>query len=115
MKLRNCNRAMMIFMSLMLATTGCGKKNDYEKEGFARIQEIMDNSEFYQEELFDETNEENYKPFYQNYLENFAKYMTQEQYELFLAVVIGMSDQEEYDYVNTYSKLNDIFYITQIN
>jgi len=98
----------------MLATTGCGKKNDYEKEGFARIQEIMDNSEFYQEELFDETNEENYKPFYQNYLENFAKYMTQEQYELFLAVVIGMSDQEEYDYVNTYSKLNDMFDITPI-
>lgn len=114
MKLRNRNRAMMIFMSLMLATTGCGKKNDYEKEGFARIQEIMDNSEFYQEELFDETNEENYKPFYQNYLEKFAKYMTQEQYELFLAVVIGMSDQEEYDYVNTYSKLNDMFDITPI-
>lgn len=112
MQLKNKKRAMMVLMSLMLATSGCGKKDDYKANGFDQVKKIMEDSEFYQTEMFDETNEEAYTPFYQNYLRLFAKYMTEEQYEDFLSVVKGMNNQEHYDFPNTYYYLNSMFDIT---
>ncbi|MDE6140996.1 MAG: hypothetical protein K2G03_00180, partial [Bacilli bacterium] len=112
MQLKNKKRAMMVLMSLMLATSGCGKDDDYKTNGFDEIKKIMEESEFYQTESFDETYEERFAPFYQNYLRLFAKYMTKDQYEDFLDVVTGMNNQEYYDFPNTYYYLNSMFDIT---
>ncbi len=105
---------MMLLMALSLAASGCGKGNDYKTNGYEKIQEIMDNSEFYKSESLFGTYEETYAPFYQNYIRLFAKYMTEEQYNYFLMVVKGMNREEPYDFVNTYNYLDKIFDITSI-
>ena len=112
MKPQNKRRTMMILMALSLATAGCGKKNDYKTNGFEKVQEIMDKSEFYQKKSYDGTYEERYAPFYENYLNRFAKYMSEDQYNSFLGVVRGMDTEEPYDFVNTYLRLEDMFDIT---
>ncbi len=109
MSLKMRKKAMMLMLALSLATTSCGKDESYKENAYAKIQEIMDNSEFYQTEIFDETYEDRYAEFYQKYLDHYISYMSEEQYNTFVNMVKNMDENEHYDYANTYSRLNIIF------
>lgn len=108
MKMNSRKRMIMMALALSLTTSGCARDN-YKDNGYAKIEEIMSESEFYQKEIFDETYEERYSGFYQSYYDHYIKYMNEKQYNELVNLVTIMNEDERYDYPNIYRSLNDMF------
>lgn len=111
MKNRYKKSALMIMLSAMLATSGCSTTYDklsYKDNSFEKVEDLMNNIDFYQEKYAGETNEEFFSPFYNQYLNNFLNYMSEDQYNTFLEMVSQIDDSERYDFPKVYSYLMDI-------
>ncbi len=105
--------ALMIMLSLMLASSGCSRtttNNEFRENAYERIEELIDDRDFYQETHAGDTNEEFYAPFYKKYLDNFIKYMNEDQYDNFYYMVYLVDEDERYDFPKIYDFLNGILY-----
>lgn len=95
MKLKSKAKALMMMLALSTSTTGCSNYRDtFQKE----VNDIMDESVFYQDSYLDETNEEYYGDFYELYLTTFIKYMSKDQYNIFKNLVNEVPYIDRYDY-----------------
>lgn len=102
---------LILMLSAMLSTTACSDSNgnvNYRENAYENVEDIMNDTNFYQEKHAGSTNEEFYSPFYANYLNHFINYMDEEQYSLFLEMVSKVDDQERYEFPTIYSYLTSI-------
>lgn len=110
---KNKKSALLILLSLMLASSGCSSthtNDDFREYAYERIEELIDDRDFYQETHAGDTNREFYAPFYKKYLDNFINYMNEEQYNSFYSMVDTVDDNERYDFPKIYDFLNGILY-----
>lgn len=107
---KNRNKAIALALALSLATTGCGTNKEYQNSGYEKIEQIMQDSDYYQKTVFNKTNEERYSDFYKTYYDTYIKYMSKEQYNNLLNVVTLMENNEDYE-TNIYRELNNMFNI----
>lgn len=111
MKTKYKRSTLIVLLSAMLATSGCSKTNvdvSFKDNAYQKVEDIMDNTDFYQEDYAFETNAEFYSKFYKQYLDNFVNYMDEEQYNTFLEMVSQIDESERYDFPKTYSCLGNI-------
>lgn len=108
MELKKRKMAMMTLLSLMLATSGCASKGNYQENAHEEIEEIINKSEDYENSYY----QENITSLYQFYLDNFLPYMSEKQYEKFKCFMGNMNLDEFNEFDNTFKYLNDIFEVT---
>ncbi len=108
MLLKGHKKTMMLLLALSLATTSCGKKETNKEDAYAQVQSIMDESENYSEEYYNEMLDN----FYNSYLETFGDYMSEKQFNAFLEFVKNVNKDEMYQFKNTFTYLNQIFAVT---
>lgn len=114
MKVKSRKRIMMMFMSLMLATTGCANKSknsgvyrdDYQEESYDVVSYLLENNNFYKDEY--RTVKDSYVALYWDYLDKFIKHMSKEQYDIFIELVDNMNGDERNEYPETLNYLNTI-------
>lgn len=95
-----------MMLSIALSTTGCGSR--YRDKALDEVNEIMDESFFYQVDYASKSNEEFYGPFYETYLNNFINYMSKSQYEEFINLVHEIEEMDNHDYEAIMAKLDTI-------
>ncbi len=119
MNLKNRKRVMMTLMSLMLATTGCSSSNkdrdnysyNYKEYSYGVIENILDSQSFYNDDYKSE--KDAYATFYQNYLDSFIEYMSEDQYNLFISLAQNMNKEERNEYPETLKYMNAMFNVKE--
>lgn len=96
MNLKKKKQLGSVLLAISLATTGCGAIT--KDEATSVIEEMLDSSDFYQDEFLNETNEEFYGKFYNLYLNHFIDYMSKKQYKEFKEMVTSVEEIDRYDY-----------------